>query len=383
MSLLQGIRVLDVTYGLAGPMATQVLVDFGAEILRVDYPGATRTPADLVRIRGRRSIAVDLTQPEGNGLVRRLVDQVDVLITEPGLDGRDPLRWSYEALAAANPGLVWCRVTGYGEEGPRAGALVHDHLIAARYGVYDQPGFRDGPTFVTGNIPSMGAALLAVQAIGTALYQRELTGKGQEVSVSLLGGALSFLPTIISASIDPPGGNPPPPVRRPAGAAPYYSIHECADGRYLHFGCLTPQFRRNATRALGLEAELEALGFETPAGRENNAEVIEIVAARMRQEPYEHWAKTFEAADVPYAEAQWTEDLLDNSQVEHEGLLVQLDDPTVGPMYQMGATAVVEGDVWAAPTPAPKVGQHTDEVCRDLGLSAPDIDRLRRAGVIA
>ena len=400
MGFLSGIKVIDATYGLAGPIATQVLVDFGAEIVRIDKPNAQRRPDDLVRLRGRRSIAIDLSRPEAGVVLERLLTTADILITEPALDGRDPIATQFtngpsstaplrihgEGRATAGvrfPRLIWLRITGYGDEGPMAGGWAHDRLVAARYGVYDQPGFREGPTFVTGSIPSLGAGLLAAQAIGTALYQRERTGKGQEVMVSLLAGALAFQPSIVSASIDPPGGIPPPPTRRPAGAAPFYSIYECAGGRYLHFGCLTPQFQRNAISALGLVAELEALGFGTAAGRENTAQIIETVAGRMRQRPYDEWAADFEAADVPYAEPQWTEDLLHDAQVAHEGLAVEIQDPTVGPMTQMGPVASVDGYEWQKPSPAPLPGQHTDAICRELGLSDDEIAGLRKSGVVA
>ena len=383
MAFLSGIRVADITYGLAGPLATQIIVDAAAEVVRVDKPGAKRSPGDLVRLRGQRSIAIDLAKAASRPLVEALLAQSDVLITEPAIDGRDPAGMSYADMEAVNPRLIWCRITGYGDEGPMAGAWAHDHLVAARYGVYDQPGYRDGPTFVTGNVPSLGAALLAVQAIGTALYQREKTGRGQEVGVSLLAGALAFQPTIVSASIDPAGGNPPPLARRPGGATPFYSIYECADGRYLQFGCLTPQFRRNATGALGIAAELDALGFETPAGRDNNIRIIELVADRMRAKSFDEWAAIFEAADVPYAPAQWTEDLLDNEQVAHEDLLVEIDDPRFGPMGQMGATYTVQGESWSKPSAAPLVGQHTDAICAELGLGVAEIAELRRGGVIA
>ena len=383
MAFLSGIEVVDMTSGLAGPLSTQVLVDAGAEVVRVDRPGATRSPGDLVRLRGHRSIAINLAQSASRPLLEALLGRFDVLITEPAIDGRDPLGMSYGDMEVLNPRLIWCRITGYGDEGPMTGEFVHDHLIAARYGIYDQPGYRTGPTFVTGNVPSMGAALLAVQAIGTALYQREKTGLGQEIGVSLLAGALAFQPTITSASIEPPGGNPLPLARRPGGATPFYSIYECADGRYLHFGCLTPQFRRNAAGTLGISAELQALGFETPAGRDSNGRIIELVGKKMRTKSFDEWASILEAADVPYAQVQWTEELLDNEQVAHEELLTEIDDPVFGPMVQMGATYTVQGETWSKPTAAPLVGQHTDAICAELGFGNSEIAKLRRSGVIA
>jgi crotonobetainyl-CoA:carnitine CoA-transferase CaiB-like acyl-CoA transferase len=383
MGFLDGISIIDATYGGAGPMAVHVLVDFGAAVLRIDVPGAQRTAAELVRLRGARSIAIDLGQEQGRLLALRLIRDADVLLSEPGWDGLEPLAWRYEDLSRENPALIWCRLSGHGPEGPLREAWPHDHLVAARYGVYDQPGFRPGPTFVTAGIPSLGASLLALQAIGAALYQRQRTGEGQEVAVSLLAGALAFQPPIVSASIDPPGGNPPPPQRRPSGAAPFYSLYECADGRYLHFGCLSPQFQRNAIAVLGLEAETQALGFGTPAGRDNAGRLIEIVAAKMREKTYAAWAAIFESADVPYAPAQWTEELLEDPQVAHEALLVTLDDPRVGPIAQMGPVSLVKGQDWRLPPAAPEPGQNTHEVCLQLGMSLADISALRRSGVIA
>src|SRR5437879_3063378 len=115
MTLLRDLKFIDVTRGQAGPLATQLLADFGAEIVRVDEPGATRSPSDLVRLRGRRSIAIDVRQPLGQRLLERLVERADVLISEPGVDGVNPIVAPFAALLARNPRLILCRITGYGE----------------------------------------------------------------------------------------------------------------------------------------------------------------------------------------------------------------------------------------------------------------------------
>jgi crotonobetainyl-CoA:carnitine CoA-transferase CaiB-like acyl-CoA transferase len=382
MSFLRGIRVLDMCYGLAGPLATQVLADYEAEIVRVDLPGTqARRPDELVRLRGRRSIVIDPGVDPGRRLIARLIDASDVLITEPPLAGTHLLGSDYAALARTNSRLVWCRITGYGDEGPLARHWAHDHLVAARYGVYNQPGWRPGPTFLTAPVPSLGAGLLAVQAIGTALLQREITGKGQEVTTSLLAGALALQPGISSASLAPPPR--PLPIPSPLGMAPFYSLYECADGRWLHFGCLSAAFQQHALDALGLREQLTALGFGTPAAAENLQAILARVRARMREKPFEEWAKLLEDHDVPYALSQWTEDLLDDAQVRHEGLVVEIDDPTVGPMLQMGSTVEIEGVTWPRPLPAPVPGAHSGEVCRELGLGGEEIAALRREGAIA
>ena len=118
MGFLSGIRIIDVTRGLAGPFATHAMTDYGAEIIRVDRPGEIRNGFELVHLRGRRSIAVDLASAEGLDVIRRLITTADVLLTEPALDGTPPLPWDYPTLSAQNPRLISCRITGYGDDGP-------------------------------------------------------------------------------------------------------------------------------------------------------------------------------------------------------------------------------------------------------------------------
>ncbi len=162
---------------------------------------------------------------------------------------------------------------------------AHDHLVAARYGVYEQAGWREGPTYLTAPVPSLGAALLSLQAIGSALYVREKTGRGQEVSTSLLAGSLAYRPGIVRAAIELPLPDPGLFSRSPLGAAPFYSIYECGDGNWLHFGCLTQPFQQRAMKAIGLAEELTALGFGQgrQAAPEVREQVIGLITARMKR----------------------------------------------------------------------------------------------------
>lgn len=384
MGLMDGVSIIDITDGLAGPLATQVMADCGADIVRVDRPGASRSPAELVRLRGRRSIVVSCDTAEGEAFVSSLVARSDVLITEPGIDGARRFPPGHDTMAAANPRLITLRIEAYGSDGPLAASAAHDHLVAARYGVYDQPGWRAGPTFLPFPVPSIGAALLAMQGIGTALYSRERTGAGQEVSTSLLAGALAFQPGIVSMSDGLPPGATPAGDRRPQGVQPFYSLYECADGEWLHFGCLSTQFQMRAIQAVGLADEMAELGFGTPAQRDNNPSIIAAIRDRMLERPFDAWAALFETQDVPYARSQWTEELFDDPQVQHDGLIAGFDDPTTGAVIQQMAS-VLGGPPgsWRQPAPCPTPGQHTDEVCRELGLDEARIEALRRAGVIA
>ncbi len=384
MGVLSGVNVLDLTYGSAGPIATQLLSDLGADVVRVDTSDdwPRRQQGALVRLRGRRSIFIDPDMPEAGEVVRKLIHWADVIVSEPGIDSPAPLAADYSALSQINERLISCRITGYGDEGPLADAPPHDHIVSARYGVYDQPGWREGPTFLTAPVASLSAALLAVQGIGSALYVREKTGRGQEVTTSLLAGALASQPGMISASVEIPMPDPGLWSRSPLGAAPFYSLYECADGEYLHFGCLTPAFQKLATEAIGLTEELTALGFGTPAGMANRPQIVAAITARMKERPYAEWSALFESRDIPHARAQWTEDLLDDPQVRDQGLVAKVEDPAVGTVEQMGQTIRFSDAPDEPLSPAPLPGQHTEDVCRDLGLADSEIERLRKSGAI-
>ena len=324
---------------------------------------------------------MDDTKAEGRALIDRLVAQVDLVLVEPGLQPRS-YDAGYDRLAALNPRVIVCRVSGQGDAGPRAAEPQHDHLVAARYGVYSQKGWREGPTFVTAPVPSLGAALLLVQGIGSALLVRERTGRGQEVTTSLLAGALAYHPGILWALGDPPSPNPISLGRSPLGGPPFYRLYECADGEWLQLGCLSVAFQRRAIEVLALGDEMEALGFGTPRAVETNDEMAAVVQERLRERPSAEWAALFEQHDVPYAPARWTEDLRDDPHVQATGMAVPLHT-AAGEGVQLAAAVTVDGVAFDPPEPGPEPGQHTDEVLAAAGLTTAEVARMRDAGVVA
>ena len=388
MPVLSGIRVLDLAYGWGGAMAGMLLADQGAEIVRVDLPNQPLRQhlGAHVWLRGRRSLQLDPNQPESGDIVRKLALRADVLLADATMAKGATVIPPYDELAAEHPRLIYCLLTGYGEEGPLAEEYGHDHLVAARTGVHDQPGWREGPTYISVPIPSLATAGLAVQAIGAALYVRERTGRGQRVTTSLFAGGLAAQPGMVNSQRPMAERGFGVVGRHPFGSSPFYRIYECADGRWLHFGCLTPRLIQNAIRALELRELFtdprfgDGRNIPTPEARN---ELIEIVTGIMRRQPYAEWAELFEREDVPYAPPQWTEDLMDDPQVRHLGLVVDAEDPEVGPIELMGPTFFFRGDPGRFPGPTPLIGQHTREVLEELGYASEDVDRLGKEGIIS
>ena len=387
MAVLEGLRVLDLAYGWAGARAGMLLADQGAEITRVDLPDQPLRQHFGARVwlRGRRSVHLDPSQAESHEIVRKLALRSDVVLADATLARGPVLIPTYDELATENPRLVYCLLTGYGEEGPLAEEYGHDHLVAARTGVHDQPGWREGPTYITVQIPSLAAAGLAVQAIGAALYVRERTGKGQRVATSIFAGALAAQPGMVNSQRPMAERGFGVVGRHPFGSSPFYRIYECADGRWLHFGCLTPRLIQNAIQALDLRELFadqrfgDGRNIPTPEARN---ELIEILEAKMKQRPYAEWADLFEREDVPYAPPQWTEDFMDDPQVRHLGMVVEAEDPEVGPIELMGPAYFFRGSPAAFPGSTPLMGQHTREVLSELGYGENEVSRLRAERII-
>ncbi len=229
---LEGVRVVDVTTGVAGPMATMVLSDQGAEIVKVEPPGGDPLrsyPGSVAWNRGKKSVVLDLHAEADRSLFRELVATADVLVE--GFRPGTMARWGlgYEDLAPDLPGLVYCSLTGYGRNDRASQRPAFDLLVQARTGeCYEQPGWRDGPIFLYAPLPSVAASFLVLEGVSAALYAREVTGRGQWVETSLRQGVLAFTTQLWQDVETKPSdwwGIP---------RSPQAGIFECADGRWVH-----------------------------------------------------------------------------------------------------------------------------------------------------
>ena len=345
-SILDGITVLDLSTGPAGSFATMFLSDHGARVMRlIDIDDtAPRRGGYLVWDRGKSCIRLDFSQlgPQGNDAPGspaeafiKLVRSADILVEDFAPSSERQYMVDADWLSSLNPRLIHCSITAYGKHGPWKDEPPIDVLVMARMGILgSQPGFRPAPVHVVHPLPSSGAAILANLGIAASLLAREQTGRGRKVETSLMGGALLYHPKVTGEHIEARGHQ-----TNPSGSAPFYSNYECADGEYVQLGCVHEKFINIAADLFGLTEALKEPRFGNGRLPQTEAADIEcraLVAQAVRTKPYAEWAEIFEASDVPFARCQVSEDSMDDPQVQFNNMVVELHDPELGPVTQMG-----------------------------------------------
>ena len=231
--------------------------------------------------------------------------------------------------------MIHCSITAYGKYGPLKDEPPIDDLVMARTGILgSQPGFRPPPVHVVHPLPSVGAALLAAQGIAASLLAREKTGLGRKVDTSLMAGALMYHPKVVGDRLLPNVFQ-----THPSGSGAFYSVYECADSNWVQLGCVHVGFIATAATVMGIKDAVNEPRFNRgrpPQDSSADRELRALVAQVIRTKPYAEWASLFEAADVPFAQARLTEESMDDPQVAANGMVIELQDPEVGPMLQMG-----------------------------------------------
>ncbi|HEX2049385.1 MAG TPA: CaiB/BaiF CoA-transferase family protein [Actinomycetota bacterium] len=389
---LDGLRVLDLSRLLPGGYATLMLADLGADVVKVEEPGrgdyvrwtppaaGEHSAAHVALNRNKRSLALDLKSPDGVALLRELVAGFDVVVESfrPGV--MDRLGVGYGALRAANPALVYCAITGYGQDGPRAGVAGHDANYVGYAGVLSMTGPGDGTPVLPGvQIGDLGGGgMAAVVAVLAALARRARTGEGDFCDVSMTDGVVSWLSLHAAAYVAT--GSPPRAGRAPLnGGWPCYSVYRAADG-HVTVAALEPRFWDALCAALG-RPDLAGDAYATGARRDEVvAELDALFATRTRAQ----WMEALEGLDVCVAPVNDVAEALDDAQVRARGMVVEGDARGAGRWLHVGnpiRLASAPRDLVRLPPPA--LGEHTDEVLRAAGVDDDRIARLRGAGVVA
>ena len=389
-----GLRMLDLSRLLPGPYCSLLFADLGAEVIKVEEPGrgdyARRTPpfwgdSDvgayfLLLNRNKKSVSIDLKTETGKAIFRRLARTADVLLESfrPGVMDRLGLGW--EALRAENPGLVYCAISGYGQDGPYQNLVGHDVNYMGYAGALSVTGSRDGPPLAPGvQVADLGGgALMAAFAIAAALHHRRESGQGQFVDVSMTDGVVSWLIPHLAAFFAT-GRVPERGRERLNGGWPCYGVYETGDGGHVTLGALEPQFWANFCRLAGRE-DLQPLQHAEGAGRDHvEEELRRLFRTRTRGE----WVELLHQADVCAGPVLALDEVVRDPQLVQRGLFTEVDHPKLGPVRQVAFPVRMSATPGRVVTPPPELGEHTDEVLRGLGYDGTAIAGFRRDGVVA
>ena len=399
---LEGIRVLDLSRVLAGPWCTQLLADMGAAVIKVERPGAgddtrhwgppwhehdgERVAAYfLAANRGKRSVAIDFARPEGAALVRRLAARSDVLVENFKVGGLAKFGLDASSLRAANPRLIYASITGFGPDGPYADRAGYDYMMQGMGGLMSVTGLPDGepgggPMKVGVAVVDLVTGLYCSNAILAALHARQSSGEGCQIDSALFDTALAMLANQASNALIG-GGDPVRQGNSHPNIVPYQPF-DAADRPIIIAVGNDRQFAR-LCNILGADWDKDPR-FDTNGARvAHRAELVPLIAERIRLKPADDWLERLEAAGIPAGPINRVSQALADPQAEHRGVVRYLGDGRLGNVPTVGSPLRFGGERADSSLPPPALGEHTDEVLEWLGLDAAEIATLKAAGIAA
>ncbi len=374
---LDGIRVVDLTSYIAGSYAAMMLADLGAEVVKVEAlegDNFRELPGFFGWNRGKRSIAVNVKTPEGRAIVEELARRGDVFMENMRPGVADRLGVGSARLREVNPRLIYSSVTGFGTTGPYVDRPAFDPLLQAMSGIMNIQGFTGPPQYVRVAVTDYYTAALSAQAILAALFVRERTGRGQRVETSLLHAAMA----LNSGAMVEYAGKP-----TLARDNPTYRLYQAADGAWFFLACGNQSFWVKLCTAM----EMEPLAADPRFGSwllrlDNREELLPILEAKFRSKPRDHWMQVLAAHDIPAGRVQPLTEFMKDPAVLHHDMVHEYDHPEAGHLRLMGQPLVFDGTPTRDPGAPPTLGEHTDDVLRDLGYDAAAITDLRARGIV-
>jgi alpha-methylacyl-CoA racemase len=395
MTVLEGIKVLELARVPPAEMPGMILADMGADVLKIETPApagredpdADRRAAFAFVNRNKRSMTLNLKAPEGQRIFRRLAETADVLVEgfRPGVMTR--LGADYETVRAFNPRIVYCSLSGFGQDGPYRDYPAHDMNYLSLAGVLGLIGERDRKPVIPLNLVAdyAGASMHGALGIALALFARERTGRGQHVDVSYLDTTVSLLAATPNMRYFFSDGLAP---RRGegflGGSYPYYAIYETRDGKLLTIGCTEPWLWENFCKAIGRpdlvrfarrpDQFVRAANAEEEAAR---GEIEAIIRTRDRDD----WYEALVRADVCVGKVYDVDEMVRDPQINHRQMIVETEHPRFGKVRQFGVAIKLSDTPGTVRHAAPTPNEHTEAVLRELGLG-DEIPRLRSGGVI-
>jgi len=394
MSALSDVTVLDLSHALAGPFASTMLGDYGAEVIKIEPldgeiarawgpPFYGDEAAYFVNLnRNKKSLALDLKHPEGKALFFRLLDRADVVLENLRVGTVARLGIDYARVRERQPRVVYCSISGFGQDGPYRDRAALDLVVQAESGMISITGEPGGAGVRAGvSIADITAGMYAAFGILAALHARQQTGRGQFLDVSMLEGQLGILSGMIGAYLA--DGIVPGPLGTAYGALlPYQTFRTRT--RDIAIGIGSDKLWRTFCPLVGLAQMMDDPRYVTNARR--NANRMSLVAALQEAfltRTYEEWEAVLLPAGIPMGAINTIDQVVDHAQVRARGSLVESTHPVAGSIRMTGPPVRMSDTPGTVRTPAPLLGEHTEEILRDrLGMTGEEIAQLKRARII-
>lgn len=406
MLALEGIKILDLSRAGPGPFCTWILGDFGAEVIKVEAPPTLgprqaglfsltvkgeekeRTIAYWTTNRNKKSIGLNLKTEEGRNLFYKLAERTDIIVEgfRPGVAKR--LGVDYESINKINPRVIYCSISGYGQDGPYRDLPGHDINYISIGGVLNLVGEKGRKPVIPLNLIGDfgGAGMSAIAGILTAVIARGKTGKGQYIDVSLLDSVISLL-TEITVPYFQYGATLGRGEFTLSGAYPYYNIYETKDRKYISIGCLEPGLWENLCKAIGKE-EFIPFHFENehhfkPPENERWNEISSYLRQFFLTKTRDEWFDILAQKDIPVAKVLSLDEAFNDPQVIHRRMVEEVEHPTLGKVKQVGIALKLSDTPGKARSHPPTLGEHTDEILMELGYSKDFVGKMRECGVVS
>lgn len=387
--VLEDITVIDLTQLLPGPFCTQVLADFGANIIKIEGLGG-----DLARVlgtkikkesgpfmmlnRNKRSAVLNLKEVKGRDVFFRLIKQADVVIEgfRPGV--MDKLGLGYEEAAKINERIIYCSISGYGQTGPYRDRPGHDINYISIAGILGNTGIEGSkPIIPGGQIADITGGLLGVVGIMFALWTREKTKKGQYIDIAMMDSAVAWLPLVLgdylSRKTEPKRGQ-----ELLNGGYACYNVYETSDNRYMSLGALEVHFWETFCREIGQESFIAKQFASKPTQAEMTAKIQEVFSRKTQEE----WTVFFQDKNVPCEPVLSLEGVFSHPQVLDRDMVLDVNHRTEGKIKQLGIPIKLSMTPGQIRMPAPRLGEHTEEILKEFGLTTEEIGQLKDEKII-